>query len=54
MADVIGELAALSFVGGESLAAGLAIDDVAEQVGTGGTAGVNLVGAMDPRMAANR
>ena len=42
VADVIGELPALGFVGGEGLAAGLTLDDATEQVGAGGAAGMAL------------
>ena len=42
LADVVGELAALGLLAGEGLAAGPALHDAAEQVGTGGAAGVGV------------
>ena len=51
MAYVVGELAALGLMGGEGLAAGLAFDDAAEQVGAGGAAGVYLAGCLGPQHA---
>ena len=45
LADVIGVLAALGLGGGEGLAAGLALGQAAEQVRTGGAAGMDLLGS---------
>ncbi len=44
MADVVGVLAALGLGGGHGLAAGLASEQSAEQVGAGGAAGVHPLG----------
>ncbi|MDE2682821.1 MAG: hypothetical protein OXI54_01560 [Chloroflexota bacterium] len=40
LADVVGVFAALGFGGGEGLATGLALGQAAEEVGTGGAAGM--------------
>ena len=44
MADVVGVLAALGFGGGHGLAAGIALEQPAEQVGADGPAGVGDAG----------
>ena len=49
VADVVGVLAALGLGSGHGLAAGLALEQAAEQVGAGSPAGVHLLGGAGPQ-----
>ena len=49
MADIVGVLAALGLGGGHGLAAGLALEQTAEQVGAGSPSGVHFLGGARPQ-----